>query len=119
MSDLNHPEPSVEEMIAAAGDFLQVDPFLRPDVVEQATAVATCNKAWRRGGIITVAVLCVIVPLALVTPADSTQNLAIAESSSSSSANGSIKQSDNAWGMLGFFQRLQAERLRIFTALGK
>lgn len=123
------PTPTVEEMILAAGNFIEVDPFLRPDVVEEATAVVACHRAWRHGAILAVCLLCLTVPLALVVPAALSGDPAeprdltkLGGSVSVLHATGadlhrtapSIDRADSAWGLVKLFQQLQAERTRAF-----
>jgi len=128
--NLHNNEPddfsSVEAMLLAAGDFIEVDPYLRPSVIEEATASVACQRAWRRGGLLATAILCVAIPLAIVVPLwmaepeaprDLTQ---IAEpvlnvnSGDVELTAARLEPNDRIWGMVRVFQRLRTDRNRVF-----
>ena len=118
---------SIEALILQAGNFLEVDPFLRPEVVEQAQAVATCHTAWRRGAVVAVLLLGLTVPMALMIPnalskrdapardltkADPPIPLLQATSADFEQTANSIENADASWGFVRLFQQLQVERTR-------
>ena len=117
---------SVEAMLLAAGDFIEVDPYLRPAVIEETAAALTCQRAWRRGGLLATVILCVAIPLAIVVPswvAEPTvaRDLSQVDEPVLNVNSGDVELTaanlephDRIWGMVRVFRRLRTDRSRVF-----
>ena len=109
----NSPPASIEDMIRSAGDFVEVDRYLRPAVIEQTHAASVCRRAWRRGGILATVILFVTIPLG-VAATNFSQRVAEKDLSRIEDLKTNLNRSDWSWGMVQIFQRVQSERVRTF-----
>lgn len=111
MSD--SPHASIEDMVRSAGDFVEVDRWLRPAVIEQTHAANVCRRAWRRGGILATVILFATIPLG-VAASNFSQQVAAKDLSRIEDMKTNLNHSDWSWGMVQVFQRVQSDRVRTF-----
>lgn len=115
-------------MLLAAGDYIEVDPYLRPAVIEEAAATVACQRAWHRGGVLATLIVCIAIPIVLIgrtwvaepAPArDLTQidrPVLDVNSADIELTAARLEPHDSIWGMVRVFQRLQSDRHRVFGA---
>lgn len=107
---MNNSPQSIEEMVRAAGDFVEVDRYLRPAVMEQTRAAQKCRTAWRRGGIAATVILFLAIPLGIMATNFSEQ-VTEQDLSRIESLDTNLNQSNWSWGMV-HFQKKKTERAR-------